>query len=195
MDEVSPIPELLKRSQAGDQDAAAKLFERYARRLTSLAQQHLSRKMAGRLDGEDVVQSVFRTFFRRSAQGEFRIGSSNDLWQLLVKITVLKTRAKGRHHRMEMRDVRVEQSPGEDAWWLAAVAQDPSPDDAAAFVDQVEALVRGLPLLYGQVLDLRLQGHNQSQVATQLGVSRRTVHRVLDQLQERLEESASRGYG
>src|SRR5262245_34433015 len=73
-----------------DEDAqvVALLFERYARRLAHLAEQHLSRKLAGRLDGEDVVQSVFRTFFRRSALGEFRIDSSDQIWRLLVKMTV-----------------------------------------------------------------------------------------------------------
>jgi hypothetical protein len=54
--------------------------------------------MAGRLDGEDVVQAVCRTFFRRSAAGEFRIDSSAQLRRLLVKITVLKARAWSRQH-------------------------------------------------------------------------------------------------
>src|ERR1043166_1704545 len=104
MDDVPPIPELLKRSRAGDQQAASQPFERYARELTRVAEQHLSRKLAGRLDGEDVVQSVFRTFFRRSAAGEFRIDNSAQLWRLLVQITLRKAQAKGRHHQAEMRN-------------------------------------------------------------------------------------------
>jgi hypothetical protein len=54
--------------QDGDSAAVEQLFERYAQRLARLADRNLSRKIAGRLDGEDVVQSVFRTFFRRSAR-------------------------------------------------------------------------------------------------------------------------------
>ena len=73
MADVEPVAEWLQRWRSGDAQAAEQLFTRYARRLTGLAEQHLSRKLAGRLDGEDVVQSVFRTFFRRSAAGEFRI--------------------------------------------------------------------------------------------------------------------------
>ena len=42
------------------------------------------------MDADDIVQSVFRTFFRRAQAGEFRIDSSAQLWQLLVRITVLK---------------------------------------------------------------------------------------------------------
>jgi ECF sigma factor len=112
MDDVEPIPALVQQLRAGNRDAAEKLFARYAQRLTRLAEQHLSRKLAGRLDGEDVVQSVFRTFFRRSATGEFRIDSSAQLWQLLVKITLLKARAKARYHTADKRDAGAEQPGG-----------------------------------------------------------------------------------
>ncbi len=73
MSEPEAIADLLERCRAGDPEAAHQLFAAYARRLTGVADQHLSRKLAGREDGEDVVQSVFRTFFRRAAAGEFRI--------------------------------------------------------------------------------------------------------------------------
>src|SRR5690348_7387242 len=96
MTDTRSNPELIQGLQAGDPQAAEEVFARYARRLVRLAEQHLSRRLAARLDGEDVVQSVFRTFFRRAAAGEFRIDSSLHLWRLLVRITVLKARAKGR---------------------------------------------------------------------------------------------------
>src|SRR4051812_21442790 len=145
------------RWQAGDGRAAAELFARYAQRLTRLGEQHLSRKLAGREDGEDLVQSVFRTFFRRCAGGEFQIDSSGQLWRLLVKITLLKARARGRYHTADKRDVGAEEKDEGGAWMLAAVSREPGPDEAAALVDQIEALLRGLPPLYCHILDLRLQ--------------------------------------
>src|SRR3954451_5154153 len=116
MDGADANHKLLKGVQNGDAAAVAQLFDRYAQRLARLAEQHLSRKMAGRLDGEDVVQSVFRTFFRRSAQGEFQIDSSAQIWRLLVKITLLKARAKGRHHTAGVRDVGAEAALGDENW-------------------------------------------------------------------------------
>src|SRR5207248_8616660 len=95
-----------------DPAAADQVFARYARRLVSIAQQHLARRVAARVDGEDVVQSVFRTFFRRAQAGEFRIDSSAQLWQLLVRITVLKARAKGRYHTAGKRDASAEAGGG-----------------------------------------------------------------------------------
>jgi RNA polymerase sigma-70 factor (ECF subfamily) len=189
MSEGSPIPELVRRLRAGDARAAEELFVRYARRLTHLAEQHLSRRLAGRLDGEDVVQSVFRTFFRRSARGEFQIDSSAQLWRLLVRITLRKASALARHHTAGPRDALAEVPGGGDRL-AEALAHEPGPAEAAALVDQIEALLRGLPALYCHVLDLRLQGHGALAVARQLGVSRQTVYRALDLLRQRLAEDA-----
>jgi RNA polymerase sigma-70 factor (ECF subfamily) len=147
MTESDPVAEWVQRWRAGDQDAAGQLFARYARQLTHLAEKLLSTKLASRLDGEDVVQSVFRTFFRRSAQGEFHIDSSAQIWRLLVKITLLKARAKARHHRAARRDVATE-LPDADDWLPDALTREPGPLEAAALVDQIEALLDGLPPFY-----------------------------------------------
>jgi RNA polymerase sigma-70 factor (ECF subfamily) len=173
-----------------DAATVAQLFERHAQQLARLAEQHLSRKMAGRLDGEDVVQSVFRTFFRRCTEGEFTIDSSAQIWQLLVKITLLKARAKGRFHTAEKRNAGAE-APAGDARLRVAVTHEPGPAEAVALVDEIEALVRGLPPLYGNLLELRLRGCSVPEIAQELGVSRRTVQRALKLLQERLVKTAS----
>jgi RNA polymerase sigma-70 factor (ECF subfamily) len=187
VDQPVPAAELLQRLRGGDAQAAEALFARYARELVRVAERHLSQKLAGRVDGEDVVQSVFRTFFRRSAAGEFRVDASDQLWRLLVTITLRKARAKGRFHTAAQRDAGAE--AGGDAGLFEAAAREPGPDDAAALVDQIEALLQGLPPLYARLLDLKLQGHTVVDVAAELGVSRQTVHRALNLLQERLAES------
>ncbi len=50
------LVELFRR---GDDDAAEQLFKRYIDRLITMAHNRLSSKLAGRVDAEDVVQSVF----------------------------------------------------------------------------------------------------------------------------------------
>jgi RNA polymerase sigma-70 factor, ECF subfamily len=191
-DETNPLPDLIRRLRAGDPQAPDELYALFARRLTRIAEQHLSQKLAGRLDGDDVVQSVFRTFFRRSAEGEFRIDSSAQLWRLLVKITLLKARAKGRHHTAGIRDVGAETGAGGEQWLVDAVSREPGPLEAVMLVDQIETLLHGLPPLHCHVLDLRLQGVGPSDIASQVGVSRQTVQRALTLLQGRLE-GESRG--
>ena len=55
--------ELLDRVRQGDEQAATELFDRYVERLIRLAQSRLSAKLRRRVDAEDVVQSVYRSFF------------------------------------------------------------------------------------------------------------------------------------
>lgn len=190
MDNPTPAAEWIGRIRAGDAEAAAELFARYGQRLTRLAEQHLSRKLSARLDGEDVIQSVFRTFFRRTSQGEFRIDSSAQLWRLLVRITVRKAQALGRHETAGRRSVAAEVTVADDVGFSEAVARDPGPEEAAILVEQIESLLRGLPELYCHVLEMRLQGQEVAKIAIQLRVSRQTVYRALQLLQQRLARNA-----
>lgn len=187
MDAEPRITDLLPLLPAGDDQAARAVFDRYSERLVRLADRHLSRKLASRVDGEDVVQSAFRTFFRRGNEGEFRVDSSAQLWQLLVRITILKARAKARYHTAGVRDAGAEGRPD----GFDPAAPEPGPEDAAALVEQVEVLLRDLPPLYGQLLGLRLQGMKVTEVADELNVSRQTVHRALNLLQDRLTAMAA----
>ena len=62
---------LVERWQSGDQSAAKQLFDTYVDRLVALARRRISQRLNSRLDPEDVVQSVFRTFFERAKEGRF----------------------------------------------------------------------------------------------------------------------------
>lgn len=185
LDPDSPT-NLVERHRQGDQKASAELFTRFAAQLAHLAEQHLSRKLAGRVEGEDVVQSAFRTFFRRATAGEFRIDNSDQLWGLLVTITVRKARAQGRRHTAAVRDVSAESPAAAGDATLGLADHEPGPEEAVILMDEIESLLKNLPLLYSQILELRLQGHSATDVAGQLGVSRRTVYRALELLGQRL---------
>jgi DNA-directed RNA polymerase specialized sigma24 family protein len=191
MSDTTTLTDLIRRFKAGDRQAADRLFTHYAQDLTRVAEQHLSARLAGREDGADVVQSALRTFFRRNREGQFQIASSAELWRLLVKITVLKACAKGRHHTAAMRDVRAEVAQGDDAWLAYAVAKEPGPEEAVALVDQIEVLLRGLPPEYARILEMLLQEHPKTEIAKTLGISRTSVHRAAVLLRERLESSLS----
>lgn len=52
------------------------LVDRYTRRLLELARRQLPERVRRRVDPEDVVQSVYRSFFRRLNDGQFNFGSS-----------------------------------------------------------------------------------------------------------------------
>lgn len=188
---LPPAEQWVERWRQGDAEAAGWLFTHYAERLVRVAEAHLSRKVAVREDGEDVVQSVFRTFLRRAADGQFRLSPSaaGELWPLLLRITVLKSRAHGRRHSAGRRNVAAEAPGAPDEWLAECATREPAPEEAAIFVDQIDSLLRDLEPTHAQVLQLRLQGHSRSDIARQLDVARQTVHRILRVLQNRLDRS------
>ena len=185
MSEPDLVSTLVQRLRDGDPRAPDALFALYAKRLARAAEQHLARKLAGRIDGEDVVQSVFLSFFRRFAAGEFHIDTSAQLWRLLFRITLRKARFQARFHLAAKRDAANEVGDGDQAL-AEAVAYDPGPEEAVALVDQLDSLLRGLPDLHTHVLEKRLQGFSVAEIAEELAVSRQTIYRVLDLLGDRL---------
>ena len=178
--------QLLDRWRNGDQEAATQLFQLYSSKLTRVAERQMSQQLSRRVAGEDIVQSAFRSFFRRGARGDFVIDNSAGLWQLLVKITVLKVYGQARRHSAPKRDMRGELSL--DDLDGAVLAQEPRPEEAVVLLDLMSAVVADLPESYGEILALRLAGHNRSEIANEVGVTRQTVYRALDLIQDRCRD-------
>ena len=136
---------LLERWREGDQQAATELFERYANRLIGLAQRHLNERLGRRLDAEDVVQSVFNSFFVRTRDGAFILEESGELWRLLVTMTLNKLDDQIRHHTADKRNVTQENhfSSEDSLHGLSAglLAREPSPEQAAALAEMVQQIL------------------------------------------------------
>src|SRR4051812_17689756 len=96
-----------------DNEAARRIWECYVHRLLALAGQDLQRSMQTRIGAEDVVQSAFGSYFRRRA--DYELTGRDELWSLLVTITLNKVRNANRYHIRQKRDVRRTQSLGEVA--------------------------------------------------------------------------------
>ncbi len=172
--------ELLANYRAGDERAAAALYERYIGRLTRLAASRLSAKIARRTDADDVVQSTFRSFFLRVRDGRLALDEEHDLWRLLVSITLHKLYRQVRHNRAERRSVDAEQTPSTFADADAAfLARDPSPEEAAILADELQSILSRLEPFARRVLELQLQGESLKEIAAETGRSERTMRRAL----------------
>jgi RNA polymerase sigma-70 factor (ECF subfamily) len=75
---------LLRRLQHGQADASTALYLRYAARLRQLAETQSSPELKRRVDPEDIVQSVFRTFFRRANLWQYSVPEGEEIWKLLL---------------------------------------------------------------------------------------------------------------
>src|SRR6478672_1607750 len=105
---------LVRRFRSGEDDAATKLYKRYAERLQRLAQRNTGLDLTPRFDAEDVVQSVFRTFFRRVRTGLYDLPAGDELWRLLLVISLNKIRTLAVYHRAQKRSVGATVTPGSE---------------------------------------------------------------------------------
>ncbi len=171
---------LLERLRDGDDRAADEIFSRYFDRLTLLARSRLSPRVASRTDPEDIVLSVYRSFFVGVRAGRFKLGRGGDLWRLLASITRYKLLRQVRYQRAERRSVDREfPLDRDDEGRIPGRPQDPTPEDALALADELEHVFSGLSPLGRRVLELRLQGAELSEIADDTGRSERTVRRTL----------------
>ncbi len=186
--------DLMTRLRAGDDDAAAEVFRRFTHRLIGLARSRLDHLLRGKLDPEDILQSVYRTFFRRHARDAYDLGSWDSLWGMLTVITVRKCDYRRKFFRAARRDIGREVAPSPAAappGGLEALARDPTPSEAARLAETVELLMKELSGREREMLALGLEGRDVPEISARVGRSERTVQRVLKRVRERLEQMRS----
>lgn len=190
MAEQDSFAELMTRLRAGEQEAARQVFQRFAQRLIALAGSRLDPMTRRKLDPEDVLQSVYRTFFVRYALGQFELDNWDSLWGLLTLITVRKCGKWAAHFHAGVRQVEQEVTPatsesGTSSW--EALAREPTPEEAAMLAETVEQLLRGLDGREREMVTLRLQGFSLTEISAEVARTERTVQRVLERARKRLE--------
>lgn len=184
--------DLLARWKDGDESAATELFDRYVNRLVGLARSRLSERMKRRVEPEDIVQSAYRSFFRKAGDDRYTLEKSGDLWKLMAAITVSKVRGQVEFHTAKKRHVYDEASIGanDSGYRVAptAVTHDPTPDDAAQVVEELQNVLEKLDPLQRQILELALQNKSVDEISPLVERSERTVRRTLQQVREHLEQ-------
>ncbi len=186
MYESKHADQLVDLYRSGDQAAAAELFQRYWKRLCALAERQMTPRLQRRVGADDVVQSVFQSFFRRTEQGEYCIDDSGALWNLLATITLNKVRRKSEFHTAEKRSIGSEAGPDAAECYLDVIAGEPTQEHAAILADEFEAVVGGLPERDQEIVHLCLDGYATPEISQKLNCSRHTARRVLNHVGERL---------
>jgi RNA polymerase sigma-70 factor (ECF subfamily) len=182
--------ELVTRLRRGDDEAAAQVFELYAKRLIDLARSQLSNQLRRKLDPEDVAQSALKSFFQGVRHGRISLSDWDGLWSLLVLITVRKCRKQVVYYRRARRAVGREVSePADDnerRLAVEALARDPVPDEAAQFVETLEEAISGFDDTDRQILLHALRGDKPAEISQTLGITQRRIYRVLERVRSRL---------
>ncbi len=184
--------DLLDQLRRQDPEAAAAVFQCYHRRLIGLARKRLDGRLRRKLDPEDVVQSVFRTVFRRLGEGQFDLADWDSLWGLLTCVTVRRCRHWKRYFHAQGHDFQRETTPqagasGSGVSW-EFLDDEPGPEEALVLAETVEQILKGLNEQEQQVVIQSLQGADVAEVSQAVGYSQSKVYRVLRHVRRRLEQ-------
>lgn len=177
---------LVQGLRSADPLVLAEFMQEYGPALERVAARRIAPGLQRRVGPETIAQSACRTFLRRAEGGEFEMADGDGLWGLLCAIALTKVREKIRFHRREKRSVDRERSRGEGDADDDAIAPGSPPDEISAFADQFAHVVASLTEEERTIIDLRLRGWRQADVAAELGVTERTVRRLMAGLEERL---------
>lgn len=173
----------------GDEQAAAALYDRYARRVFGLVRAKLGRQLGAVTEPEDIVQSVFRSVFRGMQSGNYDAPPGSTLWNLLAVIAVRKLSSQANHHAAKRRDSKRNVSLESDSDGIEVAMEQVTAEFFEVCLQEALELLRPQ---HREILALRIQGHSIDEIRTITGRSRRTVERSLQQSREQLAESLLR---
>jgi RNA polymerase sigma-70 factor (ECF subfamily) len=154
-----------------------------------LARTQIDSGIRRKVDPEDVVQSAFRSFFRRHEAEGFVLQSWDSLWGLLSLITVRKCAKKAEHFLAQRRGGGREVSlvaEGDSHFGAVAIDREPTPEDAAMLLETVEEALRDFAPEDREVIELSLQGYDTLEISEKLSRAERSVRRLRERVKKRL---------
>lgn len=189
------VSEWIEGLRAGEEAAAAKLWQRYYRRLVGLACQKLGSAPRRVADEEDVVVSAFKSFCEGARKGQFPdLHDRNGLWHLIVRITERKARDQVRAQMRKKRGSGL--VAGESAFMdhhaadggpgIDGVAgREPTPEFAAEMTESFDHLLKVLDDdELRRIALLKLEAYSNEEIAAIIDRSIATVERRLKLIRE-----------
>jgi RNA polymerase sigma-70 factor (ECF subfamily) len=160
-------------------------------RLIAIVQRNLPTRLRNRLDPEDVVQSVFRSYFRRQDEGRLDDSSVDDLGRFLVTMALNKVRNAIQFHQRQRRDVRKELVPEHADAFVESRDLTLGQAEDSALAELLNRLLEGLPEVHREIVMLRMSGTSIADIALDVSRSQRTVIRVLKGLEDLARKEVS----
>lgn len=181
----SSITDWFHELKEGDGAAARKLWSAYFTRMRDVARRHV-RPMTG-YDEEDVALSAFFVFCQSLKAGQLpQVQNRDELWNLLLRMTVLKATDRFRHEGAIKRGggrrnpAAIRLSDAEFPLEQLA-AQIPDPDFEVMMAEECRRLLDKLrDAELERVAILKLDGFTNQEIANQMNYSRRTIQRMIN---------------
>jgi RNA polymerase sigma factor (sigma-70 family) len=181
------IQDLIARTRAGDQDAAAELVREYEPHIRRAVRIQLrDPRLRSMLDTTDICQSVMASFFARLAFGQFdrNVSEPGQLVALLMKMARFKVATRARRSEVTRRD---RQGQGAHASAVLAMTDpEPEPSRLVAGRDLLEQFSLRLKADERAISDRRADGQTWPEIAEELGGSSEALRKKLSRALDRV---------
>ncbi len=179
------IRELLARIKNGDEEAARELLSRYESKVRLVVRRQLPRLLRSRFDSIDFLQSVWGSFFHRIQTGPNDLNEEENLIAFLAWAARNKVIDEYRRAATRKQNIHREQSIENQRDRETALASGDTPSQLAQAHETFDRLSRLLPEDRRVILELKAAGYSCSEIGGKLGLSERTVQRILEELKNR----------
>lgn len=195
----NPVTAWIQELRVADESAATRLWNHFFDRLRQSALKKLRPDTRRVYDEEDAALSAFNSFCNGIAAGRFPdLQDREGLLALLLVITGRKVSHRHRFDHQQRRDIRRTlpeavfdsgQSGFDQQGRLQQLkTAEPAPEFVVAFSETCDNFFANLddPKLQ-QIAALRIEGYNDSEIATQLDCARSTIQRRLEIIRRECE--------
>lgn len=185
------VTEWIRRLKGGDEEAAARIWDRFFSRLCGLANHRMGVRAGAAVDEEDLALSAINALCHGARNDRFpRLENRGDLWSLLAMITIRKVinaRAKeGRRDEIGESALEAELDKMAQGKPIQGLSGDDYLDVLSStsreLLEQLDDRLRAVALL-------RLQGHTHQEIAMEIGRSIPTVERNLRMIRHVFEKA------
>ncbi len=198
------LSDLLRRLKSGDDTAATLILERYESQVRLVVRRCLPRVLRSRFDSQDIMQSVWRSFFQR-LRGEpveddhglvqpppgdpsLVFGDSSQLFAFLSRMAKNKVIDQYRRETAQKADIHRQCTMSdENGQEMDPASPGETPEELVTAADELSHWRSLVPKNRQVLIDMKAYGLSSKEIGDQLGISERTVQRVFEDLRLRLE--------
>ncbi len=177
----------IRELKSGNKEALSKLWERYFPKAKQRARHHFGADSRTVRDEEDIALSVMGALFNDASLAD--VTDREDLIRLLLVVTKRKVSSEKRSQKSLIRgggkvNVVTDLSDLLKNFVSNREGEMASPDSLAVMSEQYQILMDALPDdFYRDIVKLKLKGKTIQEVADDLNVVSRTIHRKLKHIQ------------
>ncbi len=174
---------LMERVRTGDPEVGRELFERYGKAIQIVVRYRLDRRMRSQFDSLDFAQDAWASFFR-VPPANYNFQTPEELVAFLTRVVQHKIsdayRKRCGHSKKSGRKFRRRHSYVDEQ-----PARQPTPSHTAILSEEWNRLLKDKPPQIQRALEMLRDGYSQREIAQELGLQVRRIHRLIKSLNDR----------